>query len=418
MVLLTTTAASAQALPPSLLAVEKFTGTAHWDGLGMRVMFLDDFNGDGVPEFASSAFCTDFNGVNSGSMYVFDGSTKGILRRHDGANARARFGDAAAVCGDVDNDGVMDYVIGASRDMNGPFSSGSATVFSGATGVQLHYFQGAFDGELFGSAVCAAGDVDADGHADLLVGSPGEAAGTGRARIYSGATGALVRIHSGTGLRMNAGRSVKGVGDVDGDGYGDYAVGYGGTNGQVGEVEICSGYDGLPIHHWIGSVPDGHFGSVIEPAGDVDADGVDDVLVGESCGDRVHVYSGQSGALIRTHVGNHPTGKKGFGHAMAPLGDWNGDGFDDYVLGAPGEWNTSFRLLTPWGEVHLIDGASGNPIDVIVCPSPYMSFGSSLSGGTDLDGDGNLDLLIGIPAFGNNAPGSAPGAMVIGYGAP
>lgn len=410
---------AAQTPFPSLQSYEKFEGTAHWDGLGMTCLWLDDLNGDTIPEFATSAFCTDFNGFNAGSMYIFDGATKTVMRRHDGLVATARFGDSAAICGDVDGDGVGDYVVGASRDLRQADVVGSATVFSGATGLPLHYFRGDFDGDRFGTEVCAAGDVNGDGKMDLLVGAPEAAAGTGRAYVYDGATGALIRTHSGNGLEMRCGASVRGLGDIDGDGISDYAIGRPGIGQQVGRITLYSGYHGLPIHDWVGTVPEGRFGNSVDPAGDVDADGFPDLIIGEPCADAFHVYSGLSGALIRSHFGGLPNGKTGFGHSAAPIGDWDGDSVDDYMLGAPGEWNhTTFEVITPGGAVHLISGATGNAIDVIVSPSALIAFGWSLGGAKDLDGDGNLDLLMGAPAYGISTPGGAPGGMFLGYGAP
>lgn len=411
--------AAAQTSFPSLLSYEKFVGGGHWDGMGMTCLWLDDLNGDSIPEFASSAFCTDFAGFNSGSMYIFDGATKTIMRRHDGLVATARFGDAAAVCGDVDGDGVGDYVVGASRDLYQGDAVGSATVFSGATGLQLHYLRGEYDGDRFGIEVCAAGDVNGDGRQDLLVGAPLAAGGTGRAHVYDGLTGTLIRTHSGNGLEMACGGAVRGLGDVNGDGISDYAIARPGAGQQVGHVTLYSGYDGLPIHNWTGTAPEGRFGNSVDPAGDVDADGIPDLIIGEPCADAFHIYSGATGALIRSHFGALPSGKTGFGHAAATIGDWDGDSVDDYMLGAPGEWDhVDFFSITPGGAVHLISGATGVAIDVIVCPSPFIAFGWSLAGAKDLDGDGNPDLLIGAPAYGISTGGTAPGAMILGYGAP
>ena len=103
----------------------------HWDGLGMQVLFLDDINGDGVPEFGCGSFCTDLRDTNSGSVYIFDGATQAPLRRHDGYGHQARLGETAISIPDIDGDGVLDLAVGAPNERNG---RGNVGLFSGATG--------------------------------------------------------------------------------------------------------------------------------------------------------------------------------------------------------------------------------------------------------------------------------------------
>ena len=403
--------------PPQAQSYVKFNGESDWDGYGMQVLWLDDLDGDGVPEFATSAFCTDYNGWNAGSMYIFDGETKTVIRRHDGQNAQAQFGRSAANCGDLDGDGIRDYLVGAPKETVAGFGfAGAVYVYSAGTGSLLFRLDGGFTDDLFGTAVAGIGDVNGDGVDDLLVGAPAAAAETGRAYLYSGADGSLIRTHAGNGLEMRRGAAVAGMDDLDGDGIADYAIGAPGINNDFGRAAVYSGYDGLIIYEWVSTIPEGRYGEHIKAAGDLNRDGVGDILIGEPCLDAVHAIDGATGVLIRSHFGNLATGKRGFGHSFSTLGDWNCDGADDYVIGARGEWDEqTFQLITPGGRILIIDGLTGDPLRVFATFDTDDCFGASVAGGTDLDGDGCTDLLVGAPVDGG-APGQAPGSVYLRFG--
>jgi FG-GAP repeat len=107
-----------------------------------------------------------------------------------------RLGSRVAACGDVDDDGFPDWIVGAPKaDANGP-NSGSAMVFSGKSGALLHRFDGDSAGIEFGSAVDGAGDVNGDGHDDLIVGAPRKSDGmlsSGEVIVFSGADGSVLQ---------------------------------------------------------------------------------------------------------------------------------------------------------------------------------------------------------------------------------
>jgi hypothetical protein len=403
--------------PPQAQSFVKFNGESDWDGYGMQVLWLDDLNADGVPEFATSAFCTDYNGWNAGSMYIFDGETRTILRRHDGGGVQAQFGRAAANTGDLDGDGVRDYIVGAPKDsVQGVGAAGSVSVFSAATGQTLFELNGTAADDQFGASVSGLGDIDADGVDDFAVGAPAAAAETGRAYLYSGADGSLIRVHAGNGLAMRCGSSIAGLDDIDGDGVRDYVVGTPGVDQDVGRAAVYSGYDGLLIYEWVSTVAEGRYGEHVRPAGDLNRDGIGDILIGEPCLDAVHVVDGATGMLLRSHFGNLAGGKRGFGHSFSTLGDWNCDGADDYVIGARGEWDeVNFQLITPGGRILVVDGLTGAALRVYSTFDTDDCFGASVAGGADLDGDGCTDLLVGAPVDGG-APGQAPGSVYLRFG--
>jgi len=154
------------------------------------------------------------------------------------------FGATLATVGDIDADGWLDFVVGAPGGVLFPGSS-SVYVFSGMNG-QLLFSDTSLSG-------VAGGDVDGDGTPDLIIGSPGQGsnlAGTapsGRAFVMSGATGNIVLQAQGSlpiiscVAQIGLGRSVAMLGDVDGDGFAEFAGGAPGENGNLGWVRVFNG---------------------------------------------------------------------------------------------------------------------------------------------------------------------------------
>lgn len=250
---------------------------------GYAVSSLPDLNGDDIGELLVGA-----PGGN-GAVYVQSGSDGSVLRTQTGV-AGSEFGAGLASLADVDGDGFRDYVVGAPGD-----GVGRAYVYSGATGALLHTLEAQSAGGRFGDFLVAdAGDVDADHTTDIYVGAYNEDAESGAAYVFSGSTGLrLYRFAGAAGEGMAPGR---GAGDVDGDGHADIIVGayyYSGNGVNLGgRIEIFSGADGSVLTRVYGTRPSGLFGYDAVGLGDVTGDGLLDFIVGSSPANTVDLFSG------------------------------------------------------------------------------------------------------------------------------
>ena len=205
--------------------------------------------------------------------------SQSTLYTFNGDSSWDEFGTSVSGAGDVNADGFDDLIVGVPYDKT--FNRGTVYVYSGWDGSVLHKLDGKQSGEGFGVSVSGAGDVNADGYADVIVGAHGnnqKGPGSGKARIYSGIDGSVLYSFHGLAHYNQFGVSVSGAGDVNADGFDDVIVGsWPGSLPPVRtdpnlrqsyRVRVFSGADGSVLHHIFGNSRDGVFGGSVSGAGD------------------------------------------------------------------------------------------------------------------------------------------------------
>lgn len=316
---------------------------------GYAIADAGDTDGDGTADIVSGA---PGSGAQPGRAYLYSGATGELLHTFTGLGAGDSFGSAVASAGDLDRDGHADVLVGATNaDALGP-DSGQAYVFSGRTYALIRTLQAGGDGDLFGSATDSTGDLDRDKVPDLVVGAQDAGADRrGAAYVFSGKHGKLLfRIDApATGEEFGS-FFAAGVGDLNGDRIPDVYVGDYSDNAlgaDSGRAAVYSGKDGRQLHEWLGSAAGEGMGPGRE-AGDVDGDGRPDLAIGSYTSSdgaaqagQIEIYSGATGALIRRITSTVPFEQLGFD--AVGLGDVNGDGIPD-LLGSAANGDTVYLI--------------------------------------------------------------------------
>lgn len=296
-------------------------GDVNGDGVGDFVV------GARTPFNGRPGFAYVYSGATGQIIHVLEGEAPGTHFGFAVAGAPGHSAGPIGGSGDVNGDGFDDIVVGAPFHPAVGFFGGRAYVFSGSDGSLLHTFTGEAGSNFFGISVAIAGDVNGDGHADVLIGADANSAGgtnAGRAYVFSGKDGSLLHVFTGTEVRGRLGRGVSAAGDVNGDGHADLLVGQpapliaGGSG--TGRAFIFSGASGDLLHEFIADEPDDFFGFSVAGAGGPGA------LIGAFASD---VGGTQSGAAYAFSFGAdgpvgdlNGDGSVGVADLLILLGSW------------------------------------------------------------------------------------------------
>jgi subtilisin family serine protease len=383
-----------------------------WAAFGASVA-VGDVNGDGAADIAVGAPFEHVGGNDEqGRAYVFSGADSSLLLTLDIPNPQANAWFGGVTVGDVNADGKGDIAVGAYKeDVGGNTDQGRAYVFSGADGSLLFTLDipSPQASAFFGQSP-AVGDVNGDGKGDIAVGAGSEDVGEntnqGRAYVFSGADGSLLLTLDSPNPQAlaNFGASVA-VGDVNGDGKEDIAVGAYkedvAGNIDQGRAYVFSGADGSLLLTLDSPNPQANawFGAPVA-VGDVNDDGKVDIAAGAYSEDvggntwqgRAYVLSGADGSLLFTLDTPNPQEYASFG-AWVAVGDVNGDGKGDIAVGALGE---DVDMFADQGRAYVFSGADSSLLFALdtLDPQDYANFGGSLAVG-DVNADGRPDIVAG-----------------------
>jgi FG-GAP repeat protein len=393
----------------------RINGAVAYDYSGVSVSSAGDINNDSIPDLLIGAYYADPSGrTDAGSTYVIYGKAGGYNApidlaslsntqgfRIDGAVAVDRSGNAVSAAGDINNDGIVDLLIGAyNADPSGRTGAGSSYVIYGKVGgydtaidlaslssTQGFRIDGAVTSEYSGISVSAAGDINHDGISDLLIGAngadPSGRTDAGSTYVIYGKAGGynapidLASLSNTQGFKVNgaaagnqSGYSVSSAGDINNDGISDLIIGahyasplgrtnagsiyviYGKAGGYNATIDLASlsNAQGFRIN---GAAAGNQSGYSVSSAGDINNDSIPDFLIGAeyaapsgrtNAGSSYVIYGKAGGynAPIDLASLNNTQGFKvngaaagdTSGHSVSSAGDINNDGIQDLIIGA------------------------------------------------------------------------------------
>jgi hypothetical protein len=410
-------------------------GANSGERFGASVALFSDVDGAGHQGIAVGASAASpSNKESAGSVYIVSLLNAQALYRLDGRAAGDQFGRPLTTIGDLNNDKVSEFIVGAPAGyVEGLTNAGYVGLYSGKDGKMLDYFAGAAKDFRFGHSLAALGDINGDRIPDFAIGAP---YASSAAKDNAGVV--IIELSQnhpfnrqpltvyGEASGDNFGWAVAGIGDVNGDQIADIAVGAPSVKSSgeinVGRVYILSGNGGAILYKIDGTEPGERLGFSLIGIGDINGDNVADLIAGaptmdfpernppllpsgskDSSSGKVYVYSGRDGSLIYKLEGLAPGSLFGFSLAS---GDVNGDGTSDIIVGDPSALQSS-------GAIYVFSGRDGQSFYVFSNnPSRREEIGVALSSGCDLNGDGCADVIVGAYSA-PNIEGKPTGAVYV-----
>jgi len=391
---------------PAGCPLYRINGGGIGDQAGVAVA-LADTNRDGLAEACLGSPGADpgLPDVGTTGIWTFApwGRLTELLRHHPGADG-ANFGHRVRAVGDVNQDQVPDYAIGAIYDAG---RLGVVRVYSGSDHSVIHTFTGTYGVDSwYGHQIGSLGDLNGDMVGEIAIGAwhaDTNAQDDGVVEIRSGLDGAILTTIVGSGFRSHMGSAIANIGDITGDLVSDFILGQGLDNGQVGTVWTFSGATllRLPALTFTGAQAGEWFGWVGDAVGDINGDQVEDFIIGAPSGQVMptpgtgyaKVLSGANGQVLFTF--NGVATQDLFGYDVSGLGDVNRDGVPDMIVGA---YRADAGGLEDSGMARVFSGADGSILHEISGTTPRANLGLNVGRTGDVNGDGHADFFIGAPA--------------------
>ncbi len=396
---------------------------------GRSVATAGDVNGDGYADVIVGSIEYTHPEQYEGGAFLYLGSADGLPTTpswisESNQEDNCWYAASVSTAGDVNGDGYSDIIVGSELNFNPSGGYGAAFVFHGGPSGPSETAGWSAEGDqidaCFGVSAASAGDVNADGYSDVIVGAylydNGES-DEGKVFLYLGSSSGLSVSHSWTAESnqeaAHFGVSVSTAGDVNGDGFSDVIVGANAfDNGESDEGKVFlylgspSGLSTSPSWTAEGDQEYARLGISASTAGDVNGDGYSDVIVGaylydngESDEGKVFLYLGSSSGLSVSHSWTAESNQEAaqFGSSVSTAGDVNGDGYSDVIVGAclydNGESDEGMVFLYLGGS----SGLSHNPAWTDEGDQENSTFGLSVATAGDVNGDGYSDVLVGMP---------------------
>ncbi len=382
------------------------SGFSAGEGFGLNGDWIGDLDGDGIGELIVSAPLFDTGDpLRKGKISINSGGNGATLWAFQATQLPGIYGLPGPInqIGDVDGDGFDEFAFLAVQGF--PLHSFVA-VYSGLTFTELYRVEPTAPNSGYGFSGLKGGtDISGDGVPDLIVTDDefdGVSSSLGIVYAYSGVDGALLWETTGSVPFQKLGGSLSCPGDLNGDGHAEVLVDSD-ISGSFGEVHVLSGLDGSEMYSLTGGYSRAFMGQSMSWVGDWNQDGLNDFLVSSSDPEFSPqngfgiVYRGFDGLELARF--ESPVGDNHFGRRVGGIGDVDGDGFVDAAVSAP----ANSHLQDP-PAVYIYSGRTDEMLSKIQGSFPLISFGEFiLSQGPDINGDGRVDFAI--PDAGANGTG-------------